>query len=355
MNSASGPGGAVRVTAIVQSFNHEAYIRCALDSAVNQRGLESYEVLVGDDASTDGTRSVIQEYARRYPRLIRTVLPERNMGGDGKVLFAELLRESRGEYIAMMDADDYWISDDKCRRQAEYLDAHPECALVFHNAIRKHEQDRRRDFLLNPPRQRPVVSRRELYTHNPIGACSPMVRHRVVDPMPSWYFDSPWGDWPLYFMAETAGEIHYLPEVLGVYRIHGRGAYSGLDRLSQVRQDVIFFKVLPFEQKEPDRLIHAERLAEALAAEAYEHLRLGQWNEARAAWAESRLHPPARVGPVLRSQGARLRLVLPALLLAPPLTRILLRLRHAPLASGLAHRLTGGRRGRPPFQGNDVR
>jgi hypothetical protein len=355
MKRASAPGERVRVTAIVQSFNHEAYIRRALDSAVNQRGLESFEVLVGDDASTDGTRAVIQEYAHRYPILIRTLLPQRNMGGDGKVLFAELLRESRGEYIAMMDADDYWISDEKCRIQAEYLDTHPECALVFHNVIRQHDHDRRLDFRLNPPRQRGVVSRRQLYSHNPIAACSPMVRRSVVDPMPSWYFDSPWGDWALNFMAEKAGEIHYLPEVLGVYRIHDRGAYSGLDRLAQVRQDVIFFNVLPFEPMEPDRSIHADRLAEALAAQAYEHLRLGQWNEAREAWAESRVHAPTRWGRARGSRRARLRLMLPVLLLSPHFTWFFLQIRHARVASGLAHLLTGGRRGRPLFEANDPR
>ncbi|MDQ4044281.1 MAG: glycosyltransferase, partial [Chloroflexota bacterium] len=265
----------VRVTAIVQSFNHEAYVARALESAVSQRGVGTYEVLVGDDASTDGTRDVIEAYARRYPDLIRTVLPPRNMGGAGKVLFSELIRLSRGDYIAVLDADDYWTSDEKCRIQADYLDRNPQCSMVFHNVMRQHEGDRRQDRLFNPPRQPTRITRSHLYRYNPVAACSPMFRREVISPLPEWYFDSPWGDWPLYFLASEAGEIHYLPDVLGAYWIHDAGVYSGLGRIGQVSEEVAFFKVLP--TGEAEQHVRRQRLAQALGSQAYEHLRLGQW------------------------------------------------------------------------------
>ncbi|WP_434017276.1 glycosyltransferase [Naasia aerilata] len=253
-----------------------------------QQGVGSYEVLVGDDASTDATREVIADYARRYPDVIRTVLPEANMGGEGKNLFLELVRQSRGSYLAVLDADDYWISDEKVRIQADHLDAHPDCSMVFHNVLREHEGDGRLDRVFDRRGEPARLGRADLYAYNPVPACSPMFRREVLEAIPSWYLDSPWGDWPLYFFAADAGALDYLPEVLGVYRIHDRGAFSGLARLQQASVDVAFFRVLPVPESGPEAALHARRLGQALAAQAFELLRLGRGTEARAALEESR-------------------------------------------------------------------
>jgi hypothetical protein len=314
----------VRVTAIVQSFNHEAYLQRALDSVVSQRGVGSYEVLIGDDASTDGSREIIEAYARRYPDLIRTFLPDANMGGAGKELFAELVRRSRGDYIAMLDADDYWTSDDKCRIQADHLDRNPGCSMVFHNVMIRYERGEHADFPYNPPDQARRLGRTDLYPHNPAAACSPMFRREAIDPLPSWYFESPLGDWPLYFCAAEAGEIHYLPEMLGVYWIHDAGAFSGLRQLDRLTQEIGFFQALPAGATPADRFLHAQRLGQGLAWMAYERLRLGEFAEARAALLASRSRWPMRPAQLLGTRGARRRIVIAALLVSPRFAQALL-------------------------------
>src|SRR5688572_9661409 len=107
----------VRVSVIIMTYQHEAYIARALESVLVQDGAPSYEVLVGDDVSTDGTRAIVNRYAQDYPDRIRAFLPPVKLGHQGKVLFGEMVKASRGDYIARMDGDDYWTAADKLRRQ----------------------------------------------------------------------------------------------------------------------------------------------------------------------------------------------------------------------------------------------
>lgn len=125
----------MQVSVLMTSFQHERYIARAIDGVLEQGGDVQFELLVGDDASTDGTREVIAEYARAHPQVIRTFFPERNLGQGGKTIFSALIGLSRGDYIAVLDGDDYWTSPEKLRRQVTYLDEHPECSMCFHNVL----------------------------------------------------------------------------------------------------------------------------------------------------------------------------------------------------------------------------
>jgi glycosyltransferase involved in cell wall biosynthesis len=265
-------------------------------------------VLVGDDCSTDGTRDIVRDYARRYSNVVRAVLPEHNLGGAGMNMWAELLRQSRGGYIAGMDGDDYWTSPDKLRRQAEYLDEHLECSMVFHNAAYVFG-DTPADKLYNPPEQSPVLSLEELFTWCPAASCSPLFRRQAISPLPRWYFRLPVGDWPLYFMAAEKGEIHYMPDVMGVYRLHPDGEYSKLTTLQQEQQLVELLEglagVLPGWER-----MRRRRLGRALVDLALEHLQQGERREARRLLRRSFLMRPLELRQLNAGQPERRRLSL---------------------------------------------
>lgn len=329
------PGGRpVRVSVIVQSYNQESYIGRALEGILEQHGAEPWEVLVGDDCSTDGTRAVITEYARRRPDVIRPVFPEVNLGLGGKALFDDLVGRCRGRYIAVLDGDDYWTSADKVRIQTEYLDEHPECAMVFHNAVRRTEDGHRPDLLHNSPEQPPRVDLDQLLDVNPVAACTPVFRREALDPLPAWYFTLPWGDWPLYLVALRCGQIHYLPDVMGVYRIHGDGMYSGLSPLEQQEVTVQFFEglagVLPLEADERRR----RRLALAMTDVARQHVRLGQPQTAWRWLGDSFRTWPVDPRTLGRGQLERRRLVACVAAALPPrwVLRLVDRTRGAPVA-----------------------
>ena len=291
----------MRVSVLLTSFEHERYIAQALDGVLAQEGVE-FELLAGDDASTDGTRDVIAHYAREHPRVIRTFLPEQNMGNGGKAIFAALMGQARGDYLAVLDADDYWTAPDKLRRQVAYLDEHPEAAMCFHDVLCVHEDDDRPDALYNGPGRPPEVALPELLDRCVVASCSPLFRRGSIMPLPGWYFDLPWGDWPLYFLAARHGALRFLPESMGVYRIHRGGMYSGLTRLEALEQRTAFYEVLevaPEQDRERRR-----KVAETWVKRALEHNRIEERGEAlRCLATAARVWPPI----VLSAPGAVLR------------------------------------------------
>ena len=112
----------IKVSIIVLTYNHEKYVRQSLDSILMQRTNFSYEALVGDDASRDGTPEILREYAEKYPQIIRLFLRGKNLGASRNAY--ELTIRARGEYLATLDGDDFWTDPDKLQRQADFLDTH---------------------------------------------------------------------------------------------------------------------------------------------------------------------------------------------------------------------------------------
>jgi glycosyltransferase involved in cell wall biosynthesis len=289
----------MKVSVLVTAYQHEAYIADCLEGVLAQRGV-AFELLVGDDASTDGTRDVVRRYARAHPDVVRAFLPERNLGQGGKAIFDVLVNRARGDYLAMLDGDDYWTSPDKLRRQAAHLDEHPGCAMCFHDVLRVLDGSGGPGERQNGADAAQTIGVRDLLDHCVVAACSPMFRRAAIAPLPAWYFDLPWGDWPLYFMAAERGALHYLPDVMGVYRIHPGGMYQGLSRLQDLETRTAFYRgvrVPPAHERDRRR-----RVGDTYLKRAREHDRLGQRTAAARCLAQAVRHRPSillRVPPAL--------------------------------------------------------
>ena len=112
------------VSVIMLTYNQEAYIRQALDSVLMQETQFPFEILVGEDASTDGTAEIVADYAQRFPERIRAFCRTENLGAARNAY--ELLMSARGEYLAFCEGDDYWLSRDKLQKQYQFLSEHPD-------------------------------------------------------------------------------------------------------------------------------------------------------------------------------------------------------------------------------------
>lgn len=121
------------VSVCVVTYNHERYIRDCLMSVIAQSSDVSLELLVGDDRSTDGTSAIVDEIARSWPGLVRVIRPDARLGSGSRNLL-RLLAEVRGQYVAHLDGDDFWLPG-KLREQVAYLDRHPEVDAVYANAL----------------------------------------------------------------------------------------------------------------------------------------------------------------------------------------------------------------------------
>ena len=118
------------VSIVCDTYNHAPYVRRALDGFLSQKTDFSFEIIVHDDASTDGTADIIRAYEAEYPELFRGVYRTENIyRTDPKILEHYVFPLARGKYIAICEGDDYWTSPDKLQKQVSYLEAHPDCTL----------------------------------------------------------------------------------------------------------------------------------------------------------------------------------------------------------------------------------
>ncbi len=235
----------MKVTVLVTTYNHEKYIAQALDSVLMQETDFDYKIIIGEDCSSDRTRSIVVDFQRRNPRKIRLLLPRKNLGcGSGNRIFAQAFESAQSQYVALLDGDDYWISPTKLQRQADFLDAHPECALCFHNAIRIYEDSNRAPLPYNLKSQKQVSVLEDIWRGNFIAGCAAMFRKDALGNFPEWYYDLHYGDWPLYILCAQYGKIGYLDEILGVYRVHGKGLWSGLNSVQKLEGLIAFYETM---------------------------------------------------------------------------------------------------------------
>ncbi len=120
----------VKVTVWLSTYNQEKYIRKALDSIFMQETDFPFEVVAADDCSTDGTQDVILEYQSRYPEILKTYFTPENIGNCQKTVNAFKDGLFRGEYVTMLEGDDYWLEKDRLQILVDFLDAHPEYVFV---------------------------------------------------------------------------------------------------------------------------------------------------------------------------------------------------------------------------------
>lgn len=122
----------VKVTVVILTYNHESYIAKALNSVLEQDLDASVQVLVADDGSVDNTINIVKEYSQRYPEVFTVLNGDKNKGVRINIL--NCLSEIKGEYIAILDGDDFWSDLQKLQKQINFLDTHPDFNGVFHDA-----------------------------------------------------------------------------------------------------------------------------------------------------------------------------------------------------------------------------
>ena len=126
------------------TYNQKDFIRDALNGFVMQQTTFPFEVVVHDDASTDGTTDVVMEYAERYPEIIKPMVEKENQwrkGGLKHIISIMNEHHRRGKYIAFCEGDDYWADPNKLQQQVDFLEGNPDYSMCFHSAKKKYETD----------------------------------------------------------------------------------------------------------------------------------------------------------------------------------------------------------------------
>lgn len=211
-------GGEPPVVSIVcTTYNHVRYIESALRGFLSQDCGFPFEILIHDDASTDGTQQVIRQWQRQYPQVIRAVLQTENQFSKGVRPFELLLAQARGDFVATCEGDDFWIDPAKLQRQVSFLQAHPEFSCSAHNYYHFVETA----LTVRPwtgVRHDHVLSPRQLMGLSRLLWLPTLVFRKTFTALPPERALAPIGDQFLTSYLGTQGRCMYFEGMLGAVR-----------------------------------------------------------------------------------------------------------------------------------------
>jgi glycosyltransferase involved in cell wall biosynthesis len=236
------------VSAAMITYNHAPYIAQAIEGVLQQKVNFPFELVIGEDCSTDGTREIVLEYQKKYPDIIRAITSDKNVGM--KKNGYRTLKACRGKYIAFCEGDDYWHHPYKLQKQADYLEGHPECGMVFtdFNVYFDGSNELIRSFNSYKGFHSPANITIEQIIGGEEGptkmTCTVMIRRdlykQIIESDPYLHQSGTFlmGDYQVWAEAALISEVSYLPESLGTYRVLDESA----SRTRDIRKSLRFWR-----------------------------------------------------------------------------------------------------------------
>ncbi len=206
------------VTVVCLCYNQEKTVGRAIESIVTQQTDFPFELIVHDDASTDGSAGIIRAYAEKYPDIIVPVLQEVNQYHTCNIAETFITPLHRGRFIAICEGDDYWTSPDKLRLQTAAMLADPEIAMSFHAVTELRENGETRVF--RPVKETGCVPASQVIRRGGMfcPTVSLMVRRDIADAWPPFRKAADVYDYPLQALAAASGKVWYIDALWGAYR-----------------------------------------------------------------------------------------------------------------------------------------
>jgi glycosyltransferase involved in cell wall biosynthesis len=216
------------VSVIMITYNHEKFIAEAIDGVINQRCNFPIELLIGEDCSTDRTRDICIEYQRRYPHIIRLIIAEENVGMHKN--FFRIFSRAKGLYVAFCEGDDVWRNSSKLSTQVEYLNNNSDYIFAFHNAIVTYANQSFSDHPFNKHLRRNPTVEDIIKCEWFIPTASVMVRREATRNIPKSFANYPCGDYPFSILAAAKGKVHYMSDLMSIYRKNNMGATAAVNK-----------------------------------------------------------------------------------------------------------------------------
>ncbi len=214
----------ILVTVICTAFNHENYIKDALNGFVMQKTNFAFEVLVHDDASTDNTSEIILEYAKKYPNIFVPVIQTENQFSKGVLILNDILYPmARGKYIAFCEGDDFWTNENKLQMQVDFLEENNDYCACVHNSTFRFCGENKKDELMVANNTEHDVEFCDvvLGMRNAYQSSSLVVRKEFLLDVPDFCYvayKAGFGDLPNSMWFTTCGKVKFLPLNMSTYR-----------------------------------------------------------------------------------------------------------------------------------------
>ena len=222
------PSSNVKVSVFCLAYNHEAYIRDALDGFVKQKTNFPYEVIVHDDASTDRTAEIIREYAEKYPEIIKPIYQTENQYSKGiKITQTYIFPKLQGEYVAICEGDDYWTDENKLQMQFDFMEKHRDYVACAHNTLFDFLQTGEKRVFYSSMDQEVELKDAIVGGGMAYHTSSLFYRREFLFNRPSFVSTIPGvGDYPLAIYLSLSGKVMRFGKVMSVYRLGREGSWT---------------------------------------------------------------------------------------------------------------------------------
>lgn len=228
-NNTTNATHTVMVSIRCTAYNHEKFIRDALEGFVMQKTNFRFEAIVHDDASTDGTAAIIHEYAEKYPDIIKPIYETENQYSKGDGSIRRIMDEAmspEAKYIAYCEGDDYWTDPLKLQKQVDFMESHAEYSMCFHRVIEHFHDNSLPDRIFALTESRDYTGL-EIYDNWIIQTASILIRKEILTT--NIYKKAiqnrkfAYGDILIFLSCASCGKVHGMVDVMSVYRRHQGG------------------------------------------------------------------------------------------------------------------------------------
>lgn len=227
------------VSIVMIAYNVEKYIEKAIESVLSQNVNFSYELVIGEDCSTDSTREIALKYEAKYPDKIRVLQHPKNLGLTPNCVVTH--NACKGKYIALLDSDDYWTNDNKLQIQVDFLENNSDYSGVGHQAMKIYENNIKEESLFGETKDA-VYGINDMITHRKFHTSSFVYRKEIWDKCGGIPPNISSNERAIYPMVAIFGKIKYFKENMCVYWITGKGLTSRVD-YKELETD---FRMLPW-------------------------------------------------------------------------------------------------------------
>lgn len=236
----------IKVTVAMITYNHQDYVQEAIESVMMQKCNFEYQLIINDDYSTDKTREIIEKLHAKYPDKIIPVYQNQNKGMIKNFLENANICINKSEYVATLEGDDYWTDPFKLQKQVDFLEKNKDYSFCFGKVKVLHQDGSKYPFI--PDYSSSKLTPKNLLKENFIHTTTVMYRSKilknVIDNLSEEFFSLNLLDWPLYILCAELGHFGFIDNVLGNYRIHPNGVWSGSSKLKKHMNILDFYKVI---------------------------------------------------------------------------------------------------------------
>jgi glycosyltransferase involved in cell wall biosynthesis len=202
------------------TYNHEKYISQAIESVLSQITDFSFDLVIGEDCSTDDTRRICDSYEQKYPDIVRVLRHATNVGIHQNIV--QTLEACQGEYVALLEGDDYWTDVHKLQKQFDFLSTHPDFVMCYQKTLEVNELSGKSKITNeNDNQETGIVELLERGWFMRTGSL--FFRNKLIGQFPTWYFNFNSTDYMLHILIAEHGKIGFLNETTSVYRRHEGG------------------------------------------------------------------------------------------------------------------------------------